>query len=531
MVKRSISPFALLFTSVSAILGSGWLFTSFYAAELAGPAALIAWVLGGLSAIVIAFAFAELCTLLPITGSSTRIPLYTHGTLVSFLFSWVIWLSYASLAPTEVQAVIQYMSYFFGGLVHANGGLTTHGYWIAGILMLSISALNAFSLRWLLRCNSVLTLMKLVIPTLLAVVVIGGTFSSGSIFHPAGSVFMPNGWHGVVGAIATGGIVFAFNGFKQACELAGEATHPARALPFAIIGSIVVCLCIYLLLEVAFLKSITVQHLVHGWSQLQLASATDSNSPLAVVVQQQHKSWLLMCLYVGAIIGPLAAALMYVSSAGRSLFGMAMNEQVPGLFRLLTAQGNPAFAIAVNFMFGMFLFAPLPGWDRMITFLTSLMAITYAIGPVCLLALRKQLPEAPRPFRLRQANFWGFFGFYICTLLTYWSGWVVISKLSVALLIGFLVLFTHRVFLPPAKRPILHWQSSIWVWPYFLGITFFSYIGNFGKGLGLLEFGWDFGVLALFCMGILYLAMRYRLPAAETKAYIEKLHLNAQDLN
>ncbi len=86
MLKRSISPFALLLTSVSAILGSGWLFATYYISELAGPSAIFAWLIGGLSAILIAFVFAELCAMLPITGASIRIPHYTHGTLVSFLF-------------------------------------------------------------------------------------------------------------------------------------------------------------------------------------------------------------------------------------------------------------------------------------------------------------------------------------------------------------------------------------------------------------------------------------------------------------
>ncbi|MFW0083152.1 MAG: amino acid permease, partial [Coxiella-like endosymbiont] len=94
MLKRSITPFALLLTSVSSILGSGWLFATYYTSELAGPSSIFAWLVGGASAIAVAFVFAELCAMLPITGSSIRIPYYTHGTFVSFLFSWIIWISY-----------------------------------------------------------------------------------------------------------------------------------------------------------------------------------------------------------------------------------------------------------------------------------------------------------------------------------------------------------------------------------------------------------------------------------------------------
>src|SRR5215471_10027714 len=102
MKKRAISSGALLLASISAILGSGWLFAAYYTSMLAGPAAILSWLIGGVIVILISFTFAELSAMLPITGSSSRIPQYTHGTIVSFVFSWIIWLSYAALTPTEV---------------------------------------------------------------------------------------------------------------------------------------------------------------------------------------------------------------------------------------------------------------------------------------------------------------------------------------------------------------------------------------------------------------------------------------------
>jgi amino acid transporter len=138
-MQRSIKPLGLLFTSVSAIIGSGWLFSSYYSAQLAGPAAILSWIIGGSAVVCVAFVFAELCALLPISGSSTRIPLFTHGTLVSFLFSWIIWLSYVALTPTEVQAMLQYASFYFPNLISASGGLSTKGYMAATFLMLIAS--------------------------------------------------------------------------------------------------------------------------------------------------------------------------------------------------------------------------------------------------------------------------------------------------------------------------------------------------------------------------------------------------------
>lgn len=100
-MRRSISSISLLFASISAIIGSGWLFSSYYAATLAGPAALLSWVVAGIAIIFVAFIFGELCSMLPVTGSSTRIPHITHGAGVNFIFSWIVWLAMRFKLPAK----------------------------------------------------------------------------------------------------------------------------------------------------------------------------------------------------------------------------------------------------------------------------------------------------------------------------------------------------------------------------------------------------------------------------------------------
>lgn len=521
-MRRSISTTALLLTSVSAILGSGWLFAAYYTAEIAGPAALLSWLIGGVATIVIAFIFAELSAMLPIMGSSSRIPHYTHGTLVSFVFAWIIWLSYASLVPAEVQAVIQYVSFYFPHITKSSGQLTHQGYWVATALMLGTSILNIFSLRWLIRCNSFLTIIKIVIPIIMSLALLNFFLQPTNAIHPANSPFMPYGMKGVFAAIASGGIVFAFNGFKLACELAGEAKHPKKALPFAIIGSVILTLTLYLLLQSAFLSSIHLKNLVVGWSQLNL---TGSNSPFSAIAVQENDAWLLPLIYIGAIVGPLAAALIYTGSASRSLYGTSKNGYIPKIFEILSEKGIPVPAIIANFIFGMMMFAPLPGWKNMITFLTSLMGVTYAIGPICLLALRDQIPNQPRPFKLPCVKLWTFLSFYICTLIIFWSGWYIISKLSIALLAGFIILLGYHFFSERGRRLEFHWAASLWLWPYFIGITVLSYYGSFGGGLNKMPFGWDLLIIAVFCIVIMWISQKFKLPAATTQQFISELKL------
>ena len=527
-MRRHVSTTALLFASVSAILGSGWLFAAYYASRIAGPAAIISWLIGGALIITIAFVFAELAAMIPIAGSSVRIPQFTHGTLASFIFAWLTWLAWVSLVPTEVQAVIQYISYFVPNLVNANSALTHYGYLIATSLMLIISIVNIYSMRWLIRGNNFLTILKISIPLLLAGIILWHTGWHLPRVTPQQHHFHPYGLHGIFAAIATGGILFTFNGFKQACEMAGEAQNPSRSLPIAIVGSVAICLMIYLSLQVSFIAAILPKNLIPGgWQQLQLQH---SQSPLAAVMQQIHLTDLMPILYIGAIIGPLAAAFLNMLSASRSLYGTSKNGYIPYFLQKLNSKGHPVYAILVCFAAGMLLFAPLPGWHAMISFLTSIMAITYAVAPICVLTLRHQAPQLVRPFKLPCVYIWAPVAFYLCNLLTYWSGWDVISKLGIALIIGLVLLLLCRHWQKPAVRQAFHWRASIWIWPYFIGLSLISYLGNYGHGTALLKHGWDYILLAALSLIVIFLATRCALPAQQTIKWIQALKTNQNEM-
>ncbi len=166
------------------------------------------------------------------------------------------------------------------------------------------------------------------------------------------------------------------------------------------------------------------------------------------------------------------------------------------------------------------MFAPLPGWDKMVGFLSSLMSLTYAIAPIALLALRKQMPEIKRPFKLPFTPVWSWLAFYIATLMSYWSGWETVSKISFALAIGLVLFFGYHWFTERGRAFKIDWRESTWMWPYFIGLTILSYIGDFGTGKHLLPFGVDFVIIGIFCAVIMMLAMRYRLPDENTKQYV-----------
>ncbi len=109
-MRREVGPFALMFTGLGSIIGSGWLFGAWHAARLAGPGAIWAWVLGAAIIMTIALTYAELGAMFPESGGMVRYGHYSHGSLVGFIGAWANWIAIVSVIPVEAEASVQYMS-------------------------------------------------------------------------------------------------------------------------------------------------------------------------------------------------------------------------------------------------------------------------------------------------------------------------------------------------------------------------------------------------------------------------------------
>lgn len=106
-LRRDIGLVGLLFCSVGSIIGSGWLFGALSASIVAGPAALISWILGGAGVIVLALIHAELGGMYPVAGGSARYPHYAFGSMIGFAAGWFAFLGAVTTAPIEVEAALQ----------------------------------------------------------------------------------------------------------------------------------------------------------------------------------------------------------------------------------------------------------------------------------------------------------------------------------------------------------------------------------------------------------------------------------------
>src|SRR5471030_1382923 len=141
MLRLDISTTNVLIAAAGGMIGSGWLFSPFISAQMAGSNALISWIIAAIFMLFIALPLCELGALLPISGGMANYPTFTHGKEVGFLFAWVSWLSYVVMTPIEIQAILQYGSHLFPILVVHDSPvikLSFYVYFAAGGIMLLV---------------------------------------------------------------------------------------------------------------------------------------------------------------------------------------------------------------------------------------------------------------------------------------------------------------------------------------------------------------------------------------------------------
>ncbi len=535
-LKRHVGILGLLFASIGSIIGSGWLFGALNASVTAGPAAVISWGIGAVMILMIALVYAELGTMFPLSGGVVRYPHLSFGSFASYTTGWITWVAVATTAPIEVEAALQYATkYAPFTAAHTVGGETVHtltglGYATAVLLMAVFVVVNFYGIRWFAKVNTTLVWWKLFIILL----VIGAflfTAFHGSNFSSHG--FKPQGWHGVFTAIATSGIVFSYLGFRQGIELAGETDNPKRNVPLAVVGSVLITGVIYVALQVAFIGALRPGILNHskGWSGL---SFENDFGPLAAVASLLGLGWLAVMLYIDAIVSPGDTGLIYTTVTSRISYAMSRNGNAPQSLSKTTERGVPMVSLIVTFVIGLIVFLPFPSWQQLVGFITSATVLSFASGPLVLAALRQQVPDQERPFRLPGGHVIPVLAFWCSNLIVYWSGWLTGWKLYVAVLLGFVLLglftVTGRV-----TAPKLDFKAGVaWLGPWLGGLALISYLGNFpdksaGAGnLGIIDFGWAMVILFALSVVVYAIAYRVRLSPEEARQHIEQSRSEAE---
>lgn len=524
VLKREIGAIGMLWASVGSIIGSGWLFGAQNGLTAAGPAAVIAWVIGGVAVLVLALIHAELGGMYPVSGGSARFPHYAFGGAAGASFGWYAWLQTATVAPIEVSAMINYAKHysFASGWLTADKTLTASGLVVAILLMAVISSINFLGVRALALTNSTATWWKVAVPlvAIFAIAMAGGGLHTGNFTAADG--FAPGGLQGVLGAVSTSGIIFSYLGFEQADQLAGESTNPKRDVPLAIIGSVVIGVVVYVALQVVFLLALPASSIGSTWAQTTGDVVGAFTGPWAQLASLVGLGWLAAVLYADAIISPGGTGLIYTAATSRVSYGLARNGYVPTAFERLNANGVPWVGVIVSFVIGCVCFLPFPSWQSLVGLITSASVLMYAGAPLALAVFRKRLPEVERPYRLPGAAVLAPLGFVISDLIILWSGWDTDWKLAVAIVIGYVILFVSRAGGFTSHRPPLHWRSAQWLPVWLVGMLLITFASTYG-GQGWLDLYVSLVVTAVFSLVIHYWAVAVSLPAEEIRAMIDQV--------
>lgn len=517
MLKRDISRTNVLIAAAGGMIGSGWLFSPFISAQIAGSNALISWVIAAIFMLFIALPLCELGAMFPISGGMTNYPSFTHGSDVGFLFAWTSWLSYVVMTPIEIQAILQYSGRLFPVLVSKNTTafeLSGMGYVAAILIMLFVVLLNSFGIKLLAQCNRYASMIKFLIPSLAIVSLISTSPIMNNIhLHLTNKA----DWAQIFSALSVGGVAFAFTGFQNGLMLAGEVVNPQRNIPIAILGAVLIGFVLYFMLQFSFLVAVPGQYLVHGWQHL---SFPGDSGPLVGLMVLVGLSWVGILLMGDAMLSPFGTTLVYTAATSRIVYGMALNHHLPDVFTKLNKYKIPYVTLYANFIVGALSFLPFPGWQKMVAFLSSCSILSYGIGPICFLAMRTLQPDRARPFKLSGGVFFSYAAFYACNLMLYWCGFDILWKLDLALLTGLVInlVYQKRSFFSCGK-------SFYWFSGYMLALLGLSYSGSFG-GIQVFTFPVDVAMILPLSVVVLYFSQKVLVNEAYHKQVLSSALLN-----
>ncbi|HEX4432086.1 MAG TPA: APC family permease [Frankiaceae bacterium] len=520
-MRRDVGLVGLTFTSLGCVIGSGWLLAALEASSAAGPAAILAWGIGGVIVLALALVYAEIGAAYPVAGGTSRVPHIAFGPIAGFASGWLAWLGSVTLAPIEVEAALQYLTPKIHAvtLTHTKGDavvLTAAGFGVGAVLLLLFATINVLGVRKLSESNTTIVSWKILVPLLTVVALVVTSFHSSNFAAGSAGGFMPFGWKGVLTALPLG-VVFSLTGFEQAVQLGAESRNPGRDMPRAVIGSVIIGILLYLALQVAFLGALSPSAISHGWAS---PIGSGDYGPFATIATTIGLGWLAVLLYIDAVVSPGGTGLIYVGTSSRAAYTMARSGYAPKPFAKIGKRGVPFAGIALSFVVGLIMFLPFPGWQKLVSFISSASALMFAFAPVSLAVLRRSDPERKRPYRMPYAKVLAPASFAAATLIVYWGGWETTWKLLVAIGIGFAVFTLNQLRKGGIKREDLDLRTLSWLAPYLIGLLVLTFYGQFKGGRADLPFGIDLAIVAVFALVVYAFAVRQGAPSKMVERYL-----------
>jgi APA family basic amino acid/polyamine antiporter len=451
-LNRALGVPALIAFGIGAIIGTGiFVLTGLAAAQHAGPAIVISFVIAGIGCMFAGMCYSEFAAMVPVAGSAYAYSYATLGEFVAWFVGWNLILEYMMAAST---VAVGWSRYFTKLLDHyginfipaslssapfeASGvGFSVHstGAYLnlpAVVIVAAATALCYKGIKESAVVNTVIVAIKVSI--VVAVIVFGAAYVNTAHWHP----FIPKnitgnfgdfGWSGILQAAAI--IFFAYIGFDAVSTVAQEAKNPQRGMPIGMLGSLAICTVLYILMSSVLTGLVP-------YAQLNDAA------PVAVALEAHPElRWLSSWVLWGALFGLTSVILTMIIPQARIWFTMSHDGLLPRFFgavhpRFRTPHIATVITGVVAATFGGLL--PIGILGELVSIGTLIAFIVVCIG---VLVLRYTRPDLPRPFRVKMVWFTAPMGVVFCSGMalslpnaTWW-------RLLVWSLAGFLIYFAY----------------------------------------------------------------------------------------
>lgn len=440
-LKKTLSSGSLVALGIGAIIGAGlFSLTGIAAAEHAGPAVTLSFILAALGCAFAGLCYAEFASMIPVAGSAYTYSYATMGEFLAWIIGWDLVLEYALGAATVgvswshylvklLESVnISFPQYLLNSPFDETPGIVNLPA-IVIIMLLSLMLIRGTKESALL--NNILVVVKVAV--VLLFIFLGWQYINPEYHTP----YIPEntgvkgqfGWSGIAAGAAT--VFFAFIGFDAVSTAAQEAKNPRKGMPIGILGSLVVCTILYILFS----------HVMTGLVPYQ-EFAGDA-SPAATAFGKTPYKFLQTGLIVAILAGYTSVILVLLMGQSRVFYSMSKDGLLPKFFGDLHPKFSTPWKTNVFFMLFVSIFAgfvPVSDLGHMVSIGTLLAFSLVCIG---VLIMRKKMPDAPRAFKTPFVPFVPIMGVIVCGYLMYslpLESWV---RLIIWMALGVIIYFMY----------------------------------------------------------------------------------------
>lgn len=405
-LKRVLSRWALISLGIGAVIGTGiFVLTGHAAADYAGPAVALSYVLSGVGCLFAGLCYAEYAAAIPIAGSAYTYSYATLGEFVAWLIGWDLILEYLFAAATVAvgwsKHFIPFMRDFFNvnlpeqwcraPLDYIDGHIIHTANYVnlpAIFLIWVISALLVVGIKESASFNNLMVAIKVVI--ILMIIGLGWGYINTDNLTP----FIPEntgkfgqfGWSGILKGSAT--IFFAYIGFDAVSTAAQETKNPQKDMFWGMIGSLAICAVLFVLVSIVLCGMV-------NYKELHV------DAPVVYALEKvagDSLKWLRMAVEIAVLAGLSSVILVLLMGQPRVFFSMAKDGLLPPVFaKVHPKYGTPHITTIVTGLVCSVLAGFLP-----LNLLGELVAIgtLMAFSVVCVgvIVLRKNKPDMPRPY-------------------------------------------------------------------------------------------------------------------------------------